>query len=111
MNEPGQNSASGPADKRVDANQLSGVSETALATLNSRAYQAGLPNPLIHDPVAAKLVDAIDFDFGKFGRSQQGQELRCAPWLSTAVCTGICKTPERHGGRPWPKACRQVSGG
>lgn len=74
MNEPGQNSASNPSDKRVDANQLSGVSETALATLNSRAYQAGLPDPLIHDPVAAKLVDAIDFDFGKFGRSQQGQE-------------------------------------
>ncbi len=63
-----------PANNRADANQLSGVSETALATLNSRAFQAGLPDPLIHDPVAAKLVDAIDFDFGKFGRSQQGQE-------------------------------------
>jgi len=74
MNEPGHDGAGDAAQQRANANQLSGVSETALATLNSRAYQAGLPDPLIHDPVAAKLVDAIDFDFGKFGRSQQGQE-------------------------------------
>lgn len=82
MDQPGHDPAreagrGGDADgvaPKVAASQLSGVSETALATLNSRAYQASLPDPVIYDPVAAKLVEAIDFDFGKFGRSQQGQE-------------------------------------
>lgn len=58
--------------ERVDAGSLTGVSETALLTLNARAYQARHPNPVIDDPMAIQLADAIDFDFGKFGR--RGQE-------------------------------------
>lgn len=45
-------------------------------TLNGRAHQAGLPGPILHDPMAIKLVDAIDFDFDKFGRKGQEMALR-----------------------------------
>lgn len=59
---------------RVDANALTGVSETALLTLNGRAHQARHPEAIIADPMAIRLVDAIDFDFDKFGR-RKGQEM------------------------------------
>lgn len=61
-------------DGKVDAGALAGVSETALLTLNGRAYQARHPNAIITDPMAIRLVDAIDFDFDKFGR-RKGQEM------------------------------------
>jgi len=50
------------------------VSETALLTLNGRAHQARHPDAIIDDPMAIRLVDAIDFDFDKFGR-RKGQEM------------------------------------
>ncbi|WP_163690813.1 class I SAM-dependent methyltransferase [Mycolicibacterium gadium] len=53
---------------------LTGVSETALLTLNGRAFQARHPDAIIDDPMAIRLVDAIDFDFDKFGR-RKGQEM------------------------------------
>lgn len=59
---------------RLDANALTGVSETALLTLNGRAHQARHPEAIIADPMAIRLVDAIDFDFDKFGR-RKGQEM------------------------------------
>ncbi|MCX2930661.1 class I SAM-dependent methyltransferase [Mycobacterium sp. CVI_P3] len=62
--------------KKIDAGQLRGVSETALLTLNGRAHQAGLPGAILHDPLAIKLVDSIDFDFDKFGRKGQEMALR-----------------------------------
>jgi O-methyltransferase involved in polyketide biosynthesis len=46
---------------------LSGVSETALLTLQVRATEARRPDGLIDDPMAIQLVDSIDFDFAKFG--------------------------------------------
>ncbi|ANI38031.1 class I SAM-dependent methyltransferase [Mycolicibacterium vaccae] len=61
-------------DGKIDASALAGVSETALLTLNGRAYQAGHPQAIIDDPMAIKLADAIDFDFDKFGR-RKGQEM------------------------------------
>jgi O-methyltransferase involved in polyketide biosynthesis len=61
---------------KVDASELRGVSETALMTLNGRAHQAGLPGAILHDPMAIKLVDSIDFDFDKFGRKGQEMALR-----------------------------------
>ncbi len=60
-------------EKKVDAGALTGVSETALLTLNGRAHQARHPDAIIDDPMAIRLVDAIDFDFDKFGR--RGQEM------------------------------------
>ncbi|OBB45290.1 methyltransferase [Mycobacterium sp. 852002-51961_SCH5331710] len=55
---------------------MTGVSETALLTLNGRAHQARHPNAIIDDPMAIRLVDAIDFDFDKFGRKGQEMALR-----------------------------------
>ena len=52
---------------RVDAGALTGVSETALLTLKVRAAEAGRADGIIDDPMALALVDAIDFDFAKFG--------------------------------------------
>ncbi|AHC26898.2 MULTISPECIES: class I SAM-dependent methyltransferase [Mycobacteriaceae] len=52
---------------RADARSLTGVSETALLTLKVRATEAARDDRVIDDPVAVDLVDAIDFDFAKFG--------------------------------------------
>jgi O-methyltransferase involved in polyketide biosynthesis len=56
---------------KVDGSALTGVSETALLTLQVRAGEARRPDSLIDDPMAIKLVDAIDFDFGKFGYARR----------------------------------------
>ncbi|AKS32935.1 class I SAM-dependent methyltransferase [Mycolicibacterium goodii] len=50
---------------------LTGVSETALLTLQVRANEARRPDGLIEDPMAVQLVDSIDFDFAKFGHSHR----------------------------------------
>jgi O-methyltransferase involved in polyketide biosynthesis len=50
---------------------LTGVSETALLTLQVRANEARRPDGLIKDPMAVQLVDSIDFDFAKFGHSRR----------------------------------------
>ena len=56
---------------------LSGVSETALLTLQARAGEARRPDGVIDDPTAVSLVDSIDFDFAKFGHTRgQGMALR-----------------------------------
>ncbi len=60
-------------NEKVDAGALTGVSETALLTLNGRAHQARHPDAIIDDPMAIRMVDSIDFDFDKFGR--RGQEM------------------------------------
>ena len=62
---------------RADASALTGVSETALLTLLVRATEARRADRIIDDPVAVDLVDAIDFDFGKFGfANRQDMALR-----------------------------------
>jgi O-methyltransferase involved in polyketide biosynthesis len=55
---------------------LTGVSETALLTLNARAAEARRPDSVIDDPMAIALADSIHFDFAKFGASHQGIALR-----------------------------------
>lgn len=59
-----------PVDK-VDGSALTGVSETALLTLQVRATEARRADSLIDDPMAIQLVDSIDFDFAKFGPSRR----------------------------------------
>lgn len=54
---------------RANATTLTGVSETALLTLRSRANEARRDDAIIDDPVAVKLMDSIDYDFAKFGSS------------------------------------------
>ena len=56
---------------KVSGSALTGVSETALLTLQVRAHEARRPDGLIDDPMAVQLVDSIDFDFGKFGPSRR----------------------------------------
>ncbi len=55
---------------KVDA-LLTGVSETALLTLQVRASEARRPDAIIDDPMAIELVDRIAFDFAKFGYSRR----------------------------------------
>lgn len=55
---------------------LTGVSETALLTLNARASEARRPDSVLEDPMAVALADKIDFDFAKFGRTGQDIALR-----------------------------------
>ena len=50
-----------------DGVTLTGVSETALLTLQVRATEARRPDSIVDDPMAISLMDAIDYDFGKFG--------------------------------------------
>lgn len=50
---------------------LTGVSETALLTLQVRANEARRPDSIIDDPMAIELVDGIDFDFAKFGYARR----------------------------------------
>lgn len=69
---------------RIEAAALTGVSETALMTLNGRAHQAGLPDAIISDPMAIKLRNSIDVDYDKFGRRGQEMALRS---LAADRCT------------------------
>ena len=52
---------------KADGSVLTGVSETALMTLQVRANEARRPDSIIDDPMAIQLADSIDFDFAKFG--------------------------------------------
>jgi O-methyltransferase involved in polyketide biosynthesis len=67
---------------------LTGVSETALMTLNGRAHQAGMPDAIIDDPKAIELRDAFTktygVDYSKFGRRGQEMALRS---LAADGCT------------------------
>ncbi|MDR7291820.1 O-methyltransferase involved in polyketide biosynthesis [Mycolicibacterium senegalense] len=56
---------------KVSGDALTGVSETALMTLQVRAHEARRPDGLIDDPMAVHLVDSIDFDFAKFGYTRR----------------------------------------
>ena len=69
---------------KVDGSMLTGVSETALLTLNGRAHQAGLPEAILHDPMAIQLRDSFDVDFDRFGRKGQEMALRS---LAVDGCT------------------------
>jgi O-methyltransferase involved in polyketide biosynthesis len=56
--------------------ELTGVPETALMTLYSRAQEARRPDALINDPMAVQLVESIDYDFTCFGNTHQDMPLR-----------------------------------
>lgn len=65
-----------PTEQPKQEVALSGVSETALLTLNARACEARRRDSVIDDPMAVTLLDSIDFDFAKFGPAHQGIALR-----------------------------------
>jgi hypothetical protein len=76
-----------PADDKVDAAALTGVSEAALMTLNGRAYQAAHPNSIIDDPMAIEL------------------------WLSTGAHWHFSARIPRPLSSHWQKASKPASGG
>ncbi|HVJ40120.1 MAG TPA: class I SAM-dependent methyltransferase [Dongiaceae bacterium] len=58
---------------------LAGVPETMLWTLHNRASEAKKPHGLIHDPEAARLYDALDYDFEQhFGKADGSHAVRAA---------------------------------
>ncbi len=75
-------------DRTSESADLTGVSETALLTLNGRASQAALPDAILSDPMAIRLRDAMATTFGvdyeKFGRRGQEMALRS---LAVDRCT------------------------
>ncbi|MEV5747348.1 class I SAM-dependent methyltransferase [Actinoallomurus sp. NPDC052308] len=53
---------------------LDGVPETLLWNLYQRAAEAGRPDPVLRDPKAVELVDALDYPFAdRFGAGRLGQ--------------------------------------
>lgn len=58
--------------------QLGEVQETLLIPLYGRATETGKRRPILRDPKAVQMVEAIDYDFGKFdgGRSLLGVVVR-----------------------------------
>lgn len=59
------------SEPKIDGGVLTGVSETALLTLKVRATEARRPDGIIEDPMAIELVDAIEYDFAKFGYTRR----------------------------------------
>ncbi|WP_082948912.1 class I SAM-dependent methyltransferase [Mycobacterium sp. 1274756.6] len=62
------------ATKHITA--LTGISETALLTLNGRVRETRRENTVLDDPVAVQVADSLDFPFRQFGRPRQGAALR-----------------------------------
>lgn len=56
---------------------LSGVSETMLATLYSHALESRRPDAFIRDPRAESLVERIDYDFARFQMDADDQAAAC----------------------------------
>ncbi|WP_155943004.1 class I SAM-dependent methyltransferase [Mycobacterium sp. 141] len=60
----------------IDGNSLDGVSATTLWTLHNRGTEAKRADGVIRDPRAVTLLDAIDYDYLKFGKPNQSHGLR-----------------------------------
>jgi O-methyltransferase involved in polyketide biosynthesis len=54
---------------RIDATDLTGVAETLLIPLYSRAQESRRPGAILHDAKAAELVAQLDCDFSRFAQS------------------------------------------
>ena len=60
----------------IDGSVLDGVSATTLWTLRNRAAEAKRSDGVIRDPWAITVLDAIDYDYDKFGKPSQYHALR-----------------------------------
>jgi O-methyltransferase involved in polyketide biosynthesis len=81
------------SEPKIDGATLTGVSETALLTLKVRASEARRPDAIIDDPMAIELVDAIDFDFAKFGYARRQDMARRALAFDDATRTYLVDHP------------------
>jgi O-methyltransferase involved in polyketide biosynthesis len=68
----------------VDGNTLDGVSATTLWTLYNRGSEAKRSDGVIRDPWAVMLLDAIDYDYLKFGKPNQSHGLRAVAFDAAA---------------------------
>jgi O-methyltransferase involved in polyketide biosynthesis len=73
---------------------LGEVQETLLIPLYGRAVETGKPRPILRDPRAVEMVEAIDYDFARFdgGPSLLGTVLRTA-LIDTWVDTFLAEHP------------------
>ncbi|OBC11367.1 methyltransferase [Mycobacterium sp. 852013-50091_SCH5140682] len=69
----------------IDGNILDGVSATTLWTLHYRGTEAKRSDGVIRDPWAVTLLDAIDYDYLKFGRPNQSHGLRARAFDAVAA--------------------------
>jgi O-methyltransferase involved in polyketide biosynthesis len=63
---------------------LEGVSATTLWTLHNRSSEAKRSDGVIRDPWAVTVVDAISYDYLKFGKPNQSHALRAVAFDSAA---------------------------
>src|SRR5882757_5776294 len=68
----------------IDGNTLEGVSATTLWTLHNRATEAKRSGGVIRDPWSVTLLDTIDYDYLKFGKSNQSHGLRAVVFDAAA---------------------------
>jgi O-methyltransferase involved in polyketide biosynthesis len=68
----------------IDGNTLEGVSATTLWTLHNRGSEAKRSDGVIRDPWAVTLLDAIDYDYRKFGKPDQWHGLRAVAFDAAA---------------------------
>jgi len=64
-------------NEKIQAQDLSAVSETMLGTLYSHAVESRRPDALIHDPRAEELVARIDYDFVHHQMGEDDQAASC----------------------------------
>jgi hypothetical protein len=69
---------------QIDGNVLEGVSATTLWTLHNRATEAKRSDGVIRDPWAVTLLDAISYDYLRFGKPNQWHALRAVAFDAAA---------------------------
>jgi O-methyltransferase involved in polyketide biosynthesis len=77
----------------INGEQLDGVSATTLWTLRNRAVEAGRPAPVIEDPWAIRLYEAISYDYDRFGAPSQTHPLRALA-LDRAITDYLAAHPK-----------------
>ncbi len=68
----------------IDGNSLEGVSATTLWTLHNRGTEAKRSDGVIRDPWAVTLLDALSYDYLKFGKPDQSHGLRAVAFDTAA---------------------------
>lgn len=69
----------------IDGTSLEGVSATTLWTLHNRGTEAKRSDGVIRDPWAVTLLDAIGYDYRKFGKPNQSHALRARAFDAAAI--------------------------
>ena len=77
---------------------LRGVPETLLIPLWARAIEQSRPDPLIHDPDAARIVDSLNYDFSTFESKGVEAENFCV--RSRVIDEVVSQVLSRHPGTP-----------